>query len=629
MSGSGPVWGLQAGRGRGCPSSGENAMLFSIIILIVIGVVGYFHYLQGFFSAGLSAIMSVIAAVLAIGYHEALGEAINGGKYSDLVAAVSLVSIYALTYILLRTIFDKAVPGNVRFPLLVERIGGASCGVVAGTMAAGVLAIAAQALPFGPNIAMYERYPIIWGKAVVIQAPDKPRADDALYDELDSEKFVRNEPGDALGLWIPADDLVLKLANMVSRPGGSLDAGKPFEAVHPDYLQELFGQRVAIQSGSKHTTMANTVRVEGVYTAAELTQDDPERWRREDRDAGVRGKNNAPGLAALPQPYRPGPGKMVVVIRAQIDRTDADDKSRMTALTPASARLVVRGKNYFPIGTLESARSLYRNVVDDLLFVPESKAVDLVYELPESEALASLTEKATSPKLAEGTFLEIKRFARVMLGEREIARKIEPAGEQVAVVRKSGSGGSQQARGPLTLVEGDPEVVDRILTVINVGVTGDDAKGDTDWGSFALKQRKFIKLEVNPVRTIQFLQQGPATLDELFIPEGYKGMQVTARPSSSAQDKWAWADVVGEFRLSDAAGKRYSPYGVFARVKTDNGQDMMLGRYDYQKPVTSVSSEKAMLPTDVLLFYLVPSGTSLRSVDFRNDVLKGMQFNVP
>ena len=49
--------------------------------LLLVFVVVYFHYLQGFFSATLSAIFVVVAAAVAIGWHESVIMALLKGRY--------------------------------------------------------------------------------------------------------------------------------------------------------------------------------------------------------------------------------------------------------------------------------------------------------------------------------------------------------------------------------------------------------------------------------------------------------------------------------------------------------------------------------------------------------------------
>src|SRR5215204_4864671 len=134
-------------------------MLFSIFVVVFVGIVAYWHYLQGFFSAAISALLAIVAALVAVGYHEEIAMML-AGKMNDQANAVGLVSLFGVTYLLLRLIFDKAIPGNVRFPVLLDRIGAPIMGLIAGIFGVGVLVIAAQTLPFGPSIAGYQRYPI-------------------------------------------------------------------------------------------------------------------------------------------------------------------------------------------------------------------------------------------------------------------------------------------------------------------------------------------------------------------------------------------------------------------------------------------------------------------------------------
>src|SRR6476620_6623566 len=127
-------------------------MIFGIIIIAAVGGIAYYHYAQGFFSATFSAIIAIIAAALAISFHEQVVMSLLGGKMADFANAMVLVGIFALVYILLRTLTDKAVPGQIRLPVIVDRIGGGAMGVVAGVFTAGIFALAAQSLPFGPAI---------------------------------------------------------------------------------------------------------------------------------------------------------------------------------------------------------------------------------------------------------------------------------------------------------------------------------------------------------------------------------------------------------------------------------------------------------------------------------------------
>lgn len=199
-------------------------MLFSLFVIVLIGIIAYWHYLQGFFSAAISAILAIIAALVAVGYHEQIVGMI-AGKMNEQASAIALVLLFAITYGVLRVIFDKAIPGNVRFPVLVDRIGAPIMGVIAGIFGVGVLVIAAQTLPFGPSIAGYQRYPVAFERSIIIRQAGKQGDVDAQYDEIDGERFLNNESS---GLWIGADDMVLKVVKQVTAEGGPLSRGLSF-----------------------------------------------------------------------------------------------------------------------------------------------------------------------------------------------------------------------------------------------------------------------------------------------------------------------------------------------------------------------------------------------------------------
>jgi hypothetical protein len=612
-------------------------MVFNLLVIVLVGVVAYFHYLQGLFSAMLSAVFAVTAALLAIGYHELLVESFLGGKFADYAYGIGLVVIFATVYIVLRLIADKLIPGNVQYPLWVDRIGAIAMGAIAGVCGVGVLAIAAQALPLGGSIAMFERYPVAWNKEAPMRVGSTFTQQMATFDQVDSEKFVKNESS---RLMLPADTLVLALAGHVSGEGASLGTGRPLTSIHPDYLQELFGQRIGVQLGAKQTAMAESVQVAGIYTAGGFPQDDQERWERDGAGVGIRQAKVEPPPADLPTALKAAPEHMLLVVRVKLDTGSTDEKTGMVSFGPGSARLVIkrrsenRFENFYPLGTLESGRVVLRNAPDDYLFAPGGKAVDLVYEVPTEDATEPRTDKAAPMKLAAGTLFEFKRMARVKLGGKAIKSGVEDSGGVVEVVRKQGlnpklaANAGKTSTAPLS-VQGQPEVSSRLFTKINVGTPDRDAKGEQDWGAFQLKGGKFVKLDLRPTRTIRVMEQGQIEnlAQEFDVAAQVMMVQVHAKPSARSQDKWAWADTVGDFELVDNAGKRYKPCGVVVKVN-NNGQDMLLAMYDSQKPVTSIAAEQKMRPTDVTLLYLVEPGVDIKLLEYKREIVQMMQFEV-
>src|SRR5438270_2361081 len=165
-------------------------MIFGIIILLFVGGIAFFHFVQGFFSATLSAIFAVIAAAVAISFHENVVQWIKPGKFADSANAVILCSLFAITYLVLRLIFDRVVPGNVRLLPTIDKVGAALMGIIAGIFATGIVAIAAQTMSFGPSVLGYERYALSEPREVNFQVkPEAISVTRNVSDETKSETF--------------------------------------------------------------------------------------------------------------------------------------------------------------------------------------------------------------------------------------------------------------------------------------------------------------------------------------------------------------------------------------------------------------------------------------------------------
>src|SRR5687768_16633554 len=115
-------------------------MILNLLIIIIVGLVAYWHYLQGFFSAALSAVIAIVAAVVALAFHEQVGQMFNQGKFNTQAHGLVLVCLFAATYLVLRILFDKLVPGNVQFPVALDKAGSIACGIIAGLCGGGIVA---------------------------------------------------------------------------------------------------------------------------------------------------------------------------------------------------------------------------------------------------------------------------------------------------------------------------------------------------------------------------------------------------------------------------------------------------------------------------------------------------------
>lgn len=402
-------------------------MILSLVLILFVLVVAFFHYLQGFLSATISCILCAISLLVAFNYYEPAVTAMSPGKFADSAHAMMLVVLFAVTYLVLRIIFDKLIPGNVRVPAIVDKVGGGIMGLITGMLAVGLVAVAAQALPFGPSIGGYARYRVR-EQANVRVPTDAGERDRVIYDEFAERTF--NSETENQTLILPIDDFVMGFVYHTS--DGSVAGRQPFARIHPDYLQELFGQRIGIQQGAKRSAApvagSDTVAVQGVYyISGDLPQVDGE-------VSAVR--NPSGGEEKLPAKFSPPASSSVIVVRIQF-KTDATDDDRRTRVSTGAVRMVGRtadGKyqQWFPIGTLEAGKTLVVHKPDDFLIVPADKAADFVFEVPDQ----ALGMSQLPGKIPDNSplFVEAKRYGRVSLAGMEV-ETYKPS-DDVKVLRK-------------------------------------------------------------------------------------------------------------------------------------------------------------------------------------------------
>lgn len=405
-------------------------MIFSLLIIVLVFVVAYVHYLQGFFSSALSAVFAAVAAAVALGWHENVITALLGGKYADTSTAMVVCGMFAVVYIVLRTFADKFVGGSVRLPPTLDKVGGAVMGLVAGLFGGGVIAFAAQSMPFGPTIADYSRLPLADERDVVVppvpgklQQRDSKVMGDVIANTMDPEKQS--------GLFIPADDFMVGAVSLMSN--GALSTSTRLSAAHPNWLLELWGQRVGIEPGGRHTAAGKGVRMLTVDDTVIVVPNMPQR------------DHELPKMRDLPLEKSRTPANGALLVVAAQFAAEAADSDGLTRFSTGGVRLVAERKNYHPIGTIDSAGNLVVNKPDDYLFYDKGIAngrVAFVFDVVPSDVLSG-------EAVQSGVFLEAKRFAREDLGGLAVKQQESVANPNDAVKRKP-QPGAPAAPAPVT-----------------------------------------------------------------------------------------------------------------------------------------------------------------------------------
>jgi uncharacterized membrane protein required for colicin V production len=611
-------------------------MIFSIVIVLMVGVIAYFYYVQGLLTSLLTAACAVMAAVIAVSYHENLAMAAFKNKLTDEGTAFSLVLLFALTFVVLRITLDTLIPGNIRLPVLMDRIGAGVFGVIAGIFATGVFAIAAQSLPFGPSIMGQSRFKTLPPRDVHVPTAGMA-TDSQVYDELSSEKFTDD---DRQSLWLPVDEWVLGLTSYLS-DGGALEGDHTFTSVHPNYLDEMFGQRIGIQPGADHVALNYTghdqVSVPLAYCPPELAE----------ADAEIPQIRN--GTLQLVKPtLKPDGANVILVIRVMFTVNAADSDDKLVRFSTASIRLVANGVNYYPLGTLDAAGVLRMDKPDDPLFVgvaDADHAADLVFFVPKSGVLqgATVTKTASGKTVSEsfgsfapGLFLDVKRMAQVDLSDVKIFPPQAPD-KTLNVLRKNGvpkPAASVAVAAPAEMGDDSPFAFDHmdvspsLFTPIAVGLfDGDNTAVTFGSGTATVRGKKLAKLNLTATTPLASLGSGDNAFDQLFVPAGMKAVQLVGTLPPKASDPWNWAEHLGEFSVVDATGKAYKPSGALAKVMKSI-QPMAVGAYDADAGVTEIPKTPDVRPTDVYLIFLVPDGVTLKELDYQGKRLTPLNKSV-
>jgi hypothetical protein len=621
-------------------------MLFLLIIGLFFVAIVFFHMIQGFFSATLSAILTIISAVLAFSLHETVVEKLLAGKMADYVHAVVLLALFGIIYLILRSIFDNVVKGNVRVPNALDKAGAVVMGLIAAAFATGIMAIAAEELPYTTTIGGFGRYDVQQDREVVVPAAHS--LDRMVYSELsihEPGKFGDEGTGHGVPI-IPVDSVVVGAVEKLSN--GVFNDGKPLQEIHPDYLDELFGQRMGIEPGANHVAMnLPDKRLEAMDVLGLYDELIPEANQKDAEFEKLR-----TGGRLKPIPITPSSKDMFLVIRVAFKIQASDQADHIVRFSPGSVRLVAPAAggdnggsdfvNYYPVGTMQNASLLFLNKLDDYLFTPpisdHDLGVDLVFKVPRSEF-----EKKAPP----GTFIEFKRLARVDLSGQEVQPGVDlkknpdfnpqrkplvleaamatpsqqsstpeaaPAQEAApAPAAAAPSAGSTPAPAPAAAANTSGKVEVTVSNSIPVAVTapaGADGQFATVPGGNA--NISGGKLKTGTIDSTAAEQTQPVKVTQFAVPEGQVMVQVSL--PLSAATPWQFNNEPDQYELVDSANKKYQPNGVFAIY--DKGGDRFYLRYVDNTSISGgAPPADAAPPKQAVLLYLVPANTTLKQFD--------------
>ena len=211
-------------------------MIATIILCVIVrGLAFYQVFKQNLFSAVIMAMLSLAAAMAAFDFYEILSEQlIKAGLKGYPPETGTFLGLFIITLLLLRLASDKLIKGNMKFTMLVDRIGSAVMGLMAGLIMAGMVALGFQLLPIPSKFLGYDRFPDI----------ERLSQPGAVANTSDFE----NRLGSEKGLFPFADGLVFSLVKHASNYGFA--GSTPLSRFHPDLPRELYLNRLLLNQES-------------------------------------------------------------------------------------------------------------------------------------------------------------------------------------------------------------------------------------------------------------------------------------------------------------------------------------------------------------------------------------------
>lgn len=369
-------------------------MILTILAcVLVFGVTSYLVFTQGFFSSAIMAGLCVTSAAVAFNYHELLAQLVGGfGLAAWGGKGIMLLGLFMVALLILRLLVDRLIRGNVIFPILIDRIGAGVFGFVSGLIVTGMILLGLQNMAFPASLLGFDRIKDL------------------------------GQPDSTQNVLPPADGFVTSLIDQMSRYGFS--GSQPFHRQHPNYLRELYMNRLVLTEGS---------RQEAGKDVLDRTDDF---WLIDHNILDV----------VTGQSLQPAAGMRFMATRLEIaggvrskDKVGVADPDSNIRFTLASVRLVGYSEDggdpfeSYPVAILWPGGRVAEGLKLDQgrMLAGNRSRVDLLFEVPE--------DLKNRPAL----FIEFKRSARVMVPD---AKQLEAGGadrDVLAGLQQSAQAGLQ------------------------------------------------------------------------------------------------------------------------------------------------------------------------------------------
>lgn len=210
----------------------------TLILSFTIAMTAWWALAQGFFSAFLQLMVTVLAAVLAVALWEPLAAGFFSFYFPNYAWGVGLLGPFILWLVILRIMIGILVPSDIELGRVVNIIGGGACGLLSAILASGVTVLGIGFLPLPPDAGGY--------RPMVIQ-----------------EKW-RVAPNTDEQLWLPVDRYVQSFLTMLS--AGSLSNGAPLAQYQPELIEQAALFRMRYNPNSALVAIPDDIQIKSSYS---------------------------------------------------------------------------------------------------------------------------------------------------------------------------------------------------------------------------------------------------------------------------------------------------------------------------------------------------------------------------
>lgn len=248
-------------------------MLLNVISLVMVLAITFLHSIFGFFSGLINVVCSVLSLAIAFGFSEKLNDFATStlGIPTDYSGPCCLIALFLVSLIVLRTLADNYVRGNVRVPVALDWAGAGACGFINAQILVGVALIAALTLPARSS----EKSTLLgftrWERSPEVSNPDHPTL----------AGFKRNT------LWTRSDEFAVGLFGLIS--SGSMSGGTTFASVYPDFIDAVYFSANTVQPESSPAAYRDKKIGDGFKDGLKVEQ-----WWEEPGPIEARYRKNAP-----------------------------------------------------------------------------------------------------------------------------------------------------------------------------------------------------------------------------------------------------------------------------------------------------------------------------------------------